>query len=999
MTENNASSICSSNNASHKPKATVKEILQNVLARCYTEGLLSHDGVVASESVFRYFSSDVFRLHRQDVRLREFQALMERSSLVIEKIDTDRKQYRIDVNRLQAELDMDASESTEERSCTSSVRESASLESIISSLQFCSLTREERYRETITADFAYVSTFKRPLDTNFLIKGRCCIICRLNFPNAMDFHRHVSVHGPELTMQESPTLRQTRSPLLVTLRYDECQLMSTLVVTNIDQCPLIIDYVCLYHERFELFAISTAQTCLECFDSRSFLIPNNILSKSHQIYSLFLVFRRPYDRLDFVEQYHINVYGTRAEPVGYRSKKSNHLSRKQPKRIRLSELEDYLPSKELCSVVANCFRLSSDYTEKEKQIHESIRYLCTTDFRKRLNAANYCEMFEMMVHVHDLNVQCDLSRYRADNAVLTPTDKPRMYQIETAHFNELPTNLAEGDVVKITVESPDGGCTDRNGVIMQILYDHFVIELEERIEANCRVKVNLQVNRIVCRLELQALAAAKRDELAQFLFPDQKPRPTNAGIAITSWYNRSLMENPEQQAAVLNIVNRTSYPLPYVLFGPPGTGKTTTLVEAIVQICTRSSATHILVTTQSNSACDDITLRLMKHLPPEQLYRFFSRSSEKRIDELSEELKRRSNLAEGRHRWPTWEDIYQARVVICSLSVCGRLVQSRIRTNHFDYVFIDECGSASEPAALVAIAGLVTSKKKLHASVIVAGDPHQLGPVIRSEIADKMGLGISMLERLMNLPIYQKWPETKVYNQQLITKLLRNYRSHRALIQFANKQFYGSELIPVAPKEEVSLAENWKWLPNKSFPIILHTVFGNNERIDNSKSLTNVKEIETAEFYLEFILRTGVNGRKITQDEIGIISPYQLQAQQLRQMCLRREWPSVEIGSVEQYQGREKLIIILSTVRSHTPGVGFLNNVKRLNVAMTRAKALLIVIGNSCTLQTDPNWYEFIKYCTEHRATVGRCFDLTPSRIVKRSKREEMFDTLFNSLV
>ncbi|XP_058465257.1 putative helicase MOV-10 isoform X3 [Malaya genurostris] len=673
--------------------------------------------------------------------------------------------------------------------------------------------------------------------------------------------------------------------------------------------------------------------------------------------------------------------------------------RNHRRRIRLNELEEYLPPKELCAVVANNFRKSSDYTEIENQYYESVRYLCTTDQRNRLNAANYCQMFEIMIHVQDLNVQCDLSNYKADSAVVTATDKPRVYKIETAHFNELPTNLAEGDIVKITVENSKDGRMELNGVIVQILYDHLIIELDEIVEANCRVKIKLLANRIVCRLELQALALVKRDELMLFLFPEQIPKEAKPGVQITSWFNLSLVDNPEQQTAVTNIVNRSSYPLPYILFGPPGTGKTTTLVEAIIQICSKFPTSHVLVTTQSNSACDDITLRLMKYIPQNQLFRFFSRSVEKRIDELPEDLIQCSNFVDGRHRWPSWEDIYRARVLICSLSMCGRLVQACIRTNHFDYVFIDECGSASEPASLVAIAGLVTTKKKLNASVIIAGDPYQLGPVIRSEIADKMGLGISMLERLMNLPVYQKCPNKNVYNQQVITKLVRNFRSHPALIEFANKQFYDSELISVASKDEVLLAENWKWLPNKSFPIILHTVFGNNEQINNSKSLANFKEIETVEFYLEFIMRAGVNGRKISQDEIGIVSPYQLQAQQLRQMCLRKEWPSIEIGSVEQYQGREKLIIILSTVRSHTSGVGFLNNVKRLNVAMTRAKALLIVIGNSYTLQTDPNWYEFIEYCTKYKATVGRCFSLKPSKIVLRSKREAMFDALFNSLV
>ncbi|XP_053685734.1 putative helicase MOV-10 [Sabethes cyaneus] len=868
-----------------------------------------------------------------------------------------------------------------------SLQKSDSMESMTSSLKSTSLGQPLRLDfAPFAVRFDYVMGLNRPRQ-HFSDKQRSCIMCRIHFKSAMDFFQHMNMHSAKAAI--NPAFQRATYLLAAAFLYDQRQLMSTLTLTNMCMIPLIVDVVYLYHDNFELFSISITKNTIGSFALLRFPVPNQLLVKSKSVYSLFIVYHRADDeQCEFVEHYQLEVFETK-------NKLTNHI-----RKLKFNVLADYPAPKEFCTVVENNFQSLSDYTEKEKEFCESIRYLCTTDPDQRLNAENYSRMLEIMVHVHDLNVQCDLSRYTAENAMIVATKKPRTYRIETKYFDGLPANLTEGDNVTITVQCSQRASVDFDGVVSQLMYDALEIELEEKIEAQSVAKVKFTSSRIVSRLELQALEFTRKHELSALFFPTKPPpASTKKQFCISSWFNQTIISNPEQQVAVQNIVNQTSHPLPYVLFGPPGTGKTTTLVEAVVQICTHHLGAHVLVTSQSNSVCDDITLRLLKFLSPNNLYRVYSRSAVKRIDELSETLKQCSNFSEGQHRWPTSDDLYNCRVVICTLSVCGRLVQFDVPRNLFKYVFIDECGSSSEPAALVAIAGLVSSRKKINACVVVAGDPYQLGPVIRSELADKMGLGISMLERLMKLPVYKPDPITKSYNGHLITKLLRNYRSHEILLEYPNKQFYGNELICVAPREEVALAMDWKWLPNKSFPIILHTVFGKNEQGERSKSRFNAKEIDLVEFYLDFILKAGVNGRKIGQQEIGVISPYQLQTQHLREMCSRRQWSSVEIGTVEQYQGREKLIIILSTVRSHTPGVGFLHNVKRLNVAMTRAKALLIVIGNSYTLQTDPNWHEFIKFCTENEATVGRCFELGPVKEAKRSKREDMFAALFNSLV
>jgi helicase MOV-10 len=126
--------------------------------------------------------------------------------------------------------------------------------------------------------------------------------------------------------------------------------------------------------------------------------------------------------------------------------------------------------------------------------------------------------------------------------------------------------------------------------------------------------------------------------------------------------------------------------------------------------------------------------------------------------------------------------------------------------------------------------------------------------------------------------------------------------------------------------ESTNWALNWCHLPNKRFPVIFHPSYGDHHN-DNT-SLFNSEEIVTIEQYIKLLLTFGINRRDIQQTDIGIISPYKRQCQKLMSKCLDNKWTRIEIGTVEAFQGREKPIIFISTVRSNTKHVGFLNNSK-----------------------------------------------------------------------
>ncbi|RZC34473.1 AAA 11 domain containing protein, partial [Asbolus verrucosus] len=182
------------------------------------------------------------------------------------------------------------------------------------------------------------------------------------------------------------------------------------------------------------------------------------------------------------------------------------------------------------------------------------------------------------------------------------------------------------------------------------------------------------------------------------------------------FYNKNITNNPEQKDAVIKIVNNAQIS-PYIVFGPPGTGKTITIVEAILQI-KESTTKRILVCAPANSACDNIAIMLLPHCTKSELLRIHSDTRE--TSTLTEELKKYSNMeVEGIFTKMSVDEIMKFRIVVTTLMLIGRY-----RNYKCDCVFIDEAAQASEPETNIAL-GLLTAGGQL----ILAGDPKQLGPM------------------------------------------------------------------------------------------------------------------------------------------------------------------------------------------------------------------------------------------------------------------------------
>ncbi|XP_063163984.1 RNA helicase Mov10l1 isoform X1 [Candoia aspera] len=428
--------------------------------------------------------------------------------------------------------------------------------------------------------------------------------------------------------------------------------------------------------------------------------------------------------------------------------------------------------------------------------------------------------------------------------------------------------------------------------------------------------------------------------------------------------------NEHQKLAVKRILSGECRPTPYILFGPPGTGKTITIIEAILQIHYSLPDSRILVCAPSNSATDLICLRLHDSnlLKPGVMVRV--NASSRNEESFNEVIKFYCKAG---------EDIWEAsrfRIIIVTCSSAGMFYQIGIRLGHFTHVFVDEAGQASEPESLIPL-GLIS---EISGQIVLSGDPMQLGPIIKSALATLYGLNISLMERLMHRFLYLRDEDAfgacGSYNPLLITKLVKNYRSHGALLALPSRLFYHKELEVCADPSVVNYLLGWEKLPKKGFPLIFHGIRGTEMREGCNPSWFNPTEAVQVMRYC-CLLAKSIN-YSISEKDIGVIAPYRKQVEKVRILLRSVDLADIKVGSVEEFQGQEFTVIIISTVRSNETSIsdknnllGFLANSKRFNVAITRPKALLIVVGNPHVLVQDPCFSALLEYSLMNEAYIG----------------------------
>ncbi|XP_043977046.1 putative helicase mov-10-B.1 isoform X1 [Gambusia affinis] len=620
-----------------------------------------------------------------------------------------------------------------------------------------------------------------------------------------------------------------------------------------------------------------------------------------------------------------------------------------------------------------------------------------------LDMKNYSLRFHLLLHLEEIQMEEDIQNYNLYNQTMTKDQgNKKLLVLKVPGVAENRPSVLRGDCLWVRKSG--------NTVSSMIVYKGYVHRVElDRVKlgfakrlldtfiTDMKFDVEFTFNRLTMKLQHRAVDLAVKHNLKEVLFPSETAA-SNVSVAKLSMLNRRIENNPEQCKAVQHIIAGSSKPAPYIVFGPPGTGKTITMVEAINQVTKADSSAHILACAPSNSACDLLCQRLKPHMSTYELYRMYASSRDP--NSVPKDLLKYCNwdAKQDCFVFPEKEILMKYKVIVTTLFTAGRFVTGGVPVGHFSYVFVDEAGQAEEPQCIIAVAGLLCSKT---GQLVLAGDPKQLGPIIRSPYAIQHGLGLSLLERLMNRKPYQD------LDSHFVTKLLQNYRSHAAILKIPNEEFYNNELQVFASQEERETYCNWEVLPQKGFPVIFHGVLGKDEREANSPSFFNVSEIETLVTYLNRLDQTqGKKGLpKLSANDVGIITPYRKQVEKiqkaLKSLKTLSHWTDpkeLKVGSVEEFQGQERNIIIISTVRSSVSyvkmdtdfNIGFLSNEKRFNVALTRAKSLLIVIGNPVILRKDPLWKKFINYCVEMNGYIGIDF--------KNVEEEDLFEAKMKAL-
>lgn len=441
--------------------------------------------------------------------------------------------------------------------------------------------------------------------------------------------------------------------------------------------------------------------------------------------------------------------------------------------------------------------------------------------------------------------------------------------------------------------------------------------------------------------------------------------------------------NPTQERAVNEVLWAKEVA---VVHGPPGTGKTTTLVEAINETLMKES--QVLVCAQSNMALDWISEQLVdrginvlrignptrvndkmlgftyerrfeSHPDYPQLWairkairelRNHRKRGDERFHQKFEHLKARATELEIRINSNLFDE---ARVVASTLVGSANRVLEGMK---FGTLFIDEAAQALEAACWIPMRRVTR--------VVLAGDHCQLPPMVKSIAALKAGLGKSLMERIVE------------HKPDVVTLLKIQYRMNEKIMKFSSDWFYHGE-VESAPQTRnrgiLDLDEPIEWRDSKvddkegdSGESFVGESFG---RINKAEAQLT---LDTLEDYFKKIGKQRILDEHI---DVGVISPYRAQVQYLRRLIRKRESfkpyrHSISVNTVDGFQGQERDIILISLVRSNDQGqIGFLNDLRRMNVAITRARMKLIILGDKATLCRHPFYRklnEAIENTNEH---------------------------------
>lgn len=551
------------------------------------------------------------------------------------------------------------------------------------------------------------------------------------------------------------------------------------------------------------------------------------------------------------------------------------------------------------------------------------------------------------------NTEVSSHRFRPGKIVNFYTQTPDTYQPEKTGV----VNFVDKNKMKIVLNTKDlPDWLNKGSIGVDLMFDERTyLEMEKAIKK----VMDADKDRLA---ELRAIILGKKEaRYEEGNFPIEIPKL-----------------NPSQNAAVNNILNALDIA---IVHGPPGTGKTTTLVQAIKLLSKKENV--VLVTAPSNAAVDLLTEKLTaEELTVVRIgnisrveesiiqhtldWRLSNHPDSKNIKKVkiqaadarkkAKKYKRNFGQKERQARSDAYKDakeltawanqledrlieqiLNSAQVITSTLVGCTHRVLDKIK---FKTVVIDEAAQALEPATWIPI----TKASK----VVLTGDPFQLPPTVKSNEAQRKGFNITLLEK-------------SIKRHEVINLLNTQYRMHETIMGYSNQVFYNNELLAddsvKAHRLEVDI--------NTPLVFIDTAGCGFEEALNLERaSRFNADEYNIIQEHLyQFIERYGEN----PLPSIAIISPYREQVIHINKRLEEDEELKaidITVNTVDAFQGQERDVIYISLVRSNAKGeIGFLNDYRRINVAMTRARKKLIIVGDSATIGNHKFYEDFLEYC------------------------------------
>lgn len=479
--------------------------------------------------------------------------------------------------------------------------------------------------------------------------------------------------------------------------------------------------------------------------------------------------------------------------------------------------------------------------------------------------------------------------------------------------------------------------------------------------------------------------------------------------------------NWEQRKAVENICCQNYGVLPYLISGPPGTGKTKTLIETALQLVRNvDKVSHILMCAPSEPASDTLAARLKEHMARHELLRL-NRPS-RSFTEVPDTLLPYCHIEGDIFALPPFEQLMRYRVVVCSCRDASMLMYGRVTNTdlyaaeyglrrqihplepapaevdlHWDALLIDEAAQSTEPEALVPLYVVAPPPESPHLTFtplfVMAGDEHQLGPRTASPTTP---LKRSLFARLFDRPVYASHPLARDKSgmqppplsramlpilRPAFTNLIRNYRSHPAILAVPSALFYADTLEPEAPPQETSRLADWDGWQGRRWPVLFHANDTPDDLERDAGGWYNAGEAKIACQYAARLMASGL----VKQEEICIMSPFKAQVGLIRRTIRAKPFSlwGVNVGPTEAFQGLESGVVILCVTRSRRRfvekdkklGWGVVGMPNKMNVALTRAKFGLIVVGSREVLMEDRCWRAVVGFCERNGLVAGRDVD------------------------